>query len=193
MSELERLQQRKPEPNILWLLKFLLNEKGRDKLKGKGDKVILTDDRASSEVWPAPFASPCSDAVAQPASHALRAPDRPLFPWYFWPGTPEIQINGGYFCIKNKVIAQHNLDWVICKNPVGSLCFSCIPTGSLRGVQLHFLRKLRILRAGKCCPEPVLLPSCEPISSARAVASVARLWRSNISNSSSVMEQKKEY
>lgn len=64
---------------------------------GKEDKVVLTDDRASSEVWPAPFASLCSDAVAQPTSHALQVQDRPLFPWYLWPGTPEGCIIGGYF------------------------------------------------------------------------------------------------
>lgn len=42
-------------------------QKGGDERLGKEDKVILTDDRASSEAWPAPFASLCSDAVAQPA------------------------------------------------------------------------------------------------------------------------------
>lgn len=72
-------------------------QKGRDELKGKEDKVTLTDDRASSEVWPAPFASLCSDAVAQPASHASQAQDRPLFPCYLWPGTPEVHIVSGYF------------------------------------------------------------------------------------------------
>lgn len=66
-------------------------------LRGKDDMVILTDDRASSEVWPAPFASLCSDAVAQPTSHALQAQDRPLFPWHLWLGTPEIHIIGGHF------------------------------------------------------------------------------------------------
>lgn len=74
-----------------------LNEKGGDELQGKEDKVILTDDHASFEVWPAPFASLCSDAVAQLTSHALQAQDRPLFPWYLWLGTPEIHIIGTYF------------------------------------------------------------------------------------------------
>lgn len=51
---------------------------------------------------------------------------------------------------------------------------------------MHFLRKLRILRAGNCRSELPLLLSSEPSSSARAVARVARLWRSNMSSSSSV-------
>lgn len=51
---------------------------------------------------------------------------------------------------------------------------------------MHFLRKLRILRAGNCRSELALLLSSEPSSSARAVARVARLWRSNMSSSSSV-------
>lgn len=51
--------------------------KGGHELEAKGDKIILTDDRASSEVWPAPFASLCSDAAAQPASLALQAQDHP--------------------------------------------------------------------------------------------------------------------
>lgn len=94
------------QTGILWELEAIvcfllllksLNAKGRDELQGKEDKVTLTDDRASSEVWPAPFASLCSDAVAQPASHALQARDRPLFPCYLWPGTPEVHIISGYF------------------------------------------------------------------------------------------------
>lgn len=48
--------------------------------EGKEDGVLLTDDRASSEVWQAPFASLYSDVVAQPASRALQAQDHPLFP-----------------------------------------------------------------------------------------------------------------
>lgn len=63
----------------------------------KEDRATLTDDRASSEVWPAPFASLCSAAVAQPTSHALQVQDRLLFPCYLWPGTPEGHIIYGYF------------------------------------------------------------------------------------------------
>lgn len=55
---------------------------------------------------------------------------------------------------------------------------------------MNFRRRLRILRAGKHRPEAAAPPSCEPISSARAAANVARLWRSNISNSSSVIQEK---
>lgn len=59
-----------------------LNEISGYELQGKGDKVILTGDHASSEVWPAPFASLCTGAVAQLTSHALQAQDHPWFPWY---------------------------------------------------------------------------------------------------------------
>lgn len=62
-------------------------------------------------------------------------------------------------------------------------------TGSLRGAQLNFRRRLSILRAGKHRPDAAAAPSWEPISSARAAARVARLWRSNISNSSSVAQE----
>lgn len=68
-----------------------------DELQVKGDEVILTDYRVSSEVWPAPFASLCSDAVAQPISHALQVQDRPWFPCYLWLGTPEVYSISGYF------------------------------------------------------------------------------------------------
>lgn len=67
-------------------------ERLRDELQQQADKVKLTDDHASSEVWPALFAFLCIDAVAQPTSHALQAQDRPLFPSYLWPGRPLIHI-----------------------------------------------------------------------------------------------------
>ena len=71
--------------------------KAGNKLEVEGDKVSLTGDRASSEVWPAPFASLCSDVVAQPTSHALQAQDHPLFPCYLWPGKPGVHIGSSYF------------------------------------------------------------------------------------------------
>lgn len=70
---------------------------GADEFEGKEHDAILTDDRASSEAWPTPSASLCSNAVAQPTSHAWRAQDRPLFPSRLWPDTPEVHIIGGYF------------------------------------------------------------------------------------------------
>lgn len=70
---------------------------GGNELQVKGDKVILTDDHVSSEVWPAPFASLYSDAVAQPTSHAWQAQGHPLFPCYLWQGTPEVCSISGYF------------------------------------------------------------------------------------------------
>lgn len=56
-------------------------------------------------------------------------------------------------------------------------------TGSWRGVQLHFLRRLSLFLIGHCWSAPAsMLPP--PISKARAAANVARLWRSKVSMSS---------
>jgi len=72
---------------------------GGHELMGKEDKITLTDDRASSEVWPAPFASLCSGAAAQPTSHASQARDRPSSPCYLWPGTPEVSLVVNFYPI----------------------------------------------------------------------------------------------
>lgn len=69
-----------------------LNDNDEDKLQGKEDNVKLTDDHASFEVQPAPFAFLCSDVAAQLTSHAFRAQDRPLFLWCLWLGIPEMNI-----------------------------------------------------------------------------------------------------
>lgn len=56
-------------------------------------------------------------------------------------------------------------------------------TGSWRGVQLHFLRRLSLFLIGHWRPAPAS-EATPPISRARAAASVARLWRSKVSMSS---------
>lgn len=56
-------------------------------------------------------------------------------------------------------------------------------TGSWRGVQLHFLRRLSLFLIGHCSSVPTSTISL-PISRARAAASVAKLWRSRVSASS---------
>lgn len=134
---------------------------------------MLTDGRASSGVWLTPSASLCSAAATRLASRAWRAQDRPWSPWNLWLDTPEEYQRGASFYYEK----QHSLS-----NKV-------LFTGSLRGVQLNFRRKLRVLRAGKHRPEAALSPSWAPISRARAAAKVARLWRSKISSSSSVIQE----
>lgn len=45
--------------------------------KGACVCFLLTGGRVFSVVWPVPFVSLCSDAVAQPAGHAWPAPPLP--------------------------------------------------------------------------------------------------------------------
>lgn len=61
-------------------------------------------------------------------------------------------------------------------------------TGSWRGVQLHFLRRLSLFLIGHWRPAPAS-EAPPPISRARAAASVARLWRSKVSMSSPARRQ----
>lgn len=42
-----------------------MNDNNDGELEAREVDVRLTDDRASFEVWPAPFAFPCSDVAAQ--------------------------------------------------------------------------------------------------------------------------------
>lgn len=42
-----------------------VNDNDDGELEAREVDVRLTDDRASFEVWPAPFAFPCSDVAAQ--------------------------------------------------------------------------------------------------------------------------------
>ncbi len=60
-------------------------------------------------------------------------------------------------------------------------------TGSGRGVDLHFLRRLRILRRGGV--ESTGMGGTS--SKARAAARVAKLWRSKVNMSSSAQNEKK--